>query len=310
MTPQPPTPSPEAQAFLATLSPKRQQTQVKAIQRALEGDLHLLHLMRNLRIRDAKLPDSTPEIEVATTTLADHLAAVYTPRHTPPKGTILYLHGGGWVIGSIHTCAQVCHQLAATTNQRIIALDYPLAPENPFPKPLQTILEATRQIRRQYGGRLIAAGDSAGGNLALALERHHPLDALLLYYPVTHAIADQRPSWQHFATIPSLDATLMETFNQAYAPLHLRQTHPDLSPLVEQPIRAPHCPVLLVAAPCDILADQGLAYARQIKQTGADIHYRQIPGSVHLFMTMPGQPNARRQALHITADFLAARTLL
>ncbi|MGN1359756.1 MAG: alpha/beta hydrolase [Kiritimatiellia bacterium] len=310
MTPQPPTPSPEAKAFLATLSPKRQQTQVKAIQRALEGDLHLLRLMRNLRIRDAKLPDSTPEIEVAQTTLAGQPAAVYTPRPTPPKGTILYLHGGGWVIGSIHTCAQACHQLATATGLRVIALDYPLAPENPFPKPLQTILEAARQIRQQYGGKLIAAGDSAGGNLALALERHQPLDALLLYYPVTHAIADQRPSWKHFATIPSLDATLMETFNQAYAPLHLRQTHPDLSPLVEQPIRAPHCPVLLIAAPCDILADQGHTYADKIKQAGADIHYHPIPGSVHLFMTMPGQPNARRQALQTTVDFLATRTLL
>lgn len=299
----------EAEAFLKSLSPRWQSTQAKAIAQAIKGDGHLLRLMRSLRQRDAQLPPSSEHVRVESTTVAGLDAAVYTPRTVEPKGTILYLHGGGWVIGSILTCAQVCCELARETRLRVIAVDYALAPEEPFPKPLYDSIAVAKELRRLYPGALIVAGDSAGGNLALGVEQELPVDALLLYYPVTEARADHRSSWETYAKGYALDAALMELFNEAYAPGVCAEDR-RVSPLLMEPFVAPKCPVLLVGAECDILADQGRFYAERVAQFGRKIHYHCIKGAVHLFMTMEGQPMARSVALQETVRFLQGQEVV
>ena len=154
-----------------------------------------------------------------------------------PLPLLVYFHGGGWTIGSINSCARFCDALAATGDVAVLAVDYPLAPEHPFPAALNACVEALRHAFRNAGtwgcspSLISVGGDSSGGNLALAVafmlqenttpdgngeESLPPLKSVLLFYPVTKAYNDGSASWQKYGTGYGLNADLMETFNKAY----------------------------------------------------------------------------------------------
>lgn len=298
--------APESEAFLNALPRGLQSRQAAAIVQATEGNLEPLRAIRAERLKAAKPTPSGEGLRIENGQVAGVPFRCYEPEGapTPARATILYLHGGGWTIGSRDSCDAFCAALARRATVRVISAEYRLAPEHPYPAALEDCQALLAALRPRFPGRWFAAGDSSGGNLALALNRRVPLDGLLLYYPVVDATADGSESWQRYGQGFGLDAALMEAFNAAYAPEDARRSNPEISP-GRCPIDRPLPPTLLVAAECDILTDQGRAFVAAHRAAASPITYALIPGSVHLFITVPGQPQAREAALARSADFLA-----
>lgn len=297
-------PSPEATTFLQAMPPGLQARQEAAIRQASAGNLAPLEAIRAERLKAAKPTPSGKGLRIENGQAAGVPFRAYEPEATPARATLLYLHGGGWTIGSRDSCDAFCAALTRRAAIRVISAEYRLAPEHPYPAALDDCQALLAALRPRFPGRWFAAGDSSGGNLALALNRRTPLDGLILYYPVVDATADGSESWQRYGQGYGLDAGLMEAFNEAYAPEAARRTNPEISP-ARCPIERPLPPTLLIAAECDILTDQGRAFFAAHRAAASPIAYTLIPGSVHLFITVPGQPQAREMALARSADFIA-----
>lgn len=207
---------------------------------------------------------------------------------------LLYLHGGGFVIGAPETHEDICRALANRVGAVVIAPDYRLAPEHPFPAGLHDCAEALRHIVAQSQSlglnpaRIAVAGDSAGGNLAAVLAllardgEVPPVVAQLLIYPVT----DQRQnsdSYRRCAEGFGLTAKAMQWFRTHYgaAPSDWRA-----SPLLA-PSLTGVAPAFVLLAGQDVLRDEGAAYAARLAAaTSAKLQI--WPGQIHGFVSMGG----------------------
>ncbi|MDH2327102.1 alpha/beta hydrolase [Cereibacter sp. SYSU M97828] len=216
--------------------------------------------------------------------------------------TILYFHGGGWVVGSPRSHAGICQRLATACDATVIAPEYRLAPEHPFPAAQQDALACLRALR----AGVIVAGDSAGGNLAavtaLCAARDATLPqpaAQLLYYPNT-ALGpyDRSP----FATGFGLTADTMHWFRDQYRP---DAADWRAKPLLGDPTGA--APAHVVLAGADILHDEGRAYADLLAAAGVDVQTDLWPGSLHGFLSMDRFDPAAAEAIAASAAFLDAR---
>ena len=297
----------EADAFLKGKPADAQLEQARAIRRAVAGDRAALEAVRHARRPAAPLPP-----EVAATDPAPN-CRLYRAKRAEGKilPLLIYLHGGGWTFGSIQSCAAFCAALAADGRVAVLALDYRLAPEHPFPAALDDVSAALRLARKNAvkwriaPDRISAGGDSSGGNLALAASLRHPgeFHSLVLFYPVTRAWNDKSESWQKYPHA-LFGGEVMEAFSDAYVGKH-DPRDPFISPdcASDEALRALP-PMLLAAADRDILRDQGAAFAERVAKAGGICRYVRFPGSVHLFITVPGQPSAFRDAVKLAADFL------
>ena len=231
---------------------------------------------------------------------------------------LIYLHGGGWTIGSLNSCGRFCDRMAATGQMKVLAVDYRLAPEHPFPQGLSDCKAAVTYALEHAEtlgidtANISIGGDSSGGNLALATalapECHGRIAALLLFYPVTKAFADGSASWNAYGNGYGLDAEIMEAFNASYlvggADARDHRISPGLAP---DSLLQLLPPTLLIAAERDILRDQGKAFARRLPQR---IRRIEFPGAVHLFITVAGQPTAFGHAVRLASEFLCNRKKL
>lgn len=227
---------------------------------------------------------------------------------------LVYFHGGGWTFGSLNSCARFCDAVAAMGGVKVLAVDYRLAPEHPFPCGLHDCCDAVAYARDNASllgidaSRISAGGDSSGGNLALAValsdECRGALESLVLFYPVTKAFADGSESWRKYGSGYGLDADLMEAFNRAYLGGTDSENHAVSVGLCsgEQLRRLPR--TLLVAAGRDILRDQGCELA---EKSGGRIERVEFPDAVHLFITVPGQDEAFRKAVDLTYEFITQK---
>ena len=130
-----------------------------------------------------------------------------------------------------------------------------------------------------------------------------PLRSLLLFYPVVSAWNEASPSWKTYQKGAALDGSLMEAFNQAYT--RGQAKHPFISPSLCPDSLLSRLPrLLLVAAERDILCDQGKEFTDHVKRLGVTAHREVLPGTVHLFITVPGQDTAFRHAVSLAEDFL------
>jgi len=269
---------------------------VAAARAAYEAGAEVLDLPR------APLPD------VTALTVAGRPARRYAPQ-VRPLPALLYLHGGGFVIGSLETHDSLCRQLALRSGCAIVSLDYRLAPEHPFPAAvddtwaaLQALLErpAEAGIERLVG----VGGDSAGGTLAAvaalhARDRGWPLALQLLITPGTTAHADTA-SHKLFAEGFLLDAaTIAWMFDHTIPHAHRRDWR--FAPLeAEVDDVAPACVIL---AECDPLVDEGLAYADRLRAAGVPVALELLRGVTHDFIKMG---RALREAHHALAAAAAA----
>lgn len=188
-------------------------------------------------------------------------------------GTIVFAHGGGFVLGDLDTHDAVVRRLAAATGRTVVAVDYRRAPEHPFPAAADDVLTV---LDAQPPGRLAVAGDSAGGFLAIlaALARRDRVDAQLLVCPVAGLTLDQ-PSVAAKGTGHGLDAGELREWISWWA----ADAAPD--PLTEDLAGLPAA--LVVTCEHDPLRDGGDRYASRLRTAGVRVVHRTEPGLEHNF---------------------------
>ncbi len=208
--------------------------------------------------------------------------------------TLLYLHGGGFTIGSLETHDSLCRQLALRSGVAVVALDYRLAPEHRFPVAVDDAWAAMRWLASNArsigldGTRLAVGGDSAGGTLAAVCAIHARdiglcLRQQLLITPGTTAYADT-PSHRRFAQGYLLDAEGIAWFFDQFIAYGDRRDW-RFAPLEADDLEgvAPACVLL---AECDPLVDEGLAYADRLRAAGVPVELELTRGVTHDFIKM------------------------
>lgn len=296
-------PSAESLAFLASAPADAQQKMTDAVRAALAGSFRPLNRIRESMRKDSPAPEG---VRVQNSTLEGQRIRFYFPRPERGGAVLLYFHGGGWTIGSLEGSARFCGDLARRSGVDVATADYRLAPEHRAPAALEDALKAVRHLQTLGYRRIYLAGDSAGGNLAAcaAGKLRSQIAGILLYYPVVLAKSDNSESWRKFGRGFGLDRSLMEAFNESYAPGTLAED-PSVSPLLAREFRRwPE--TWIAAAECDVLRDQGRAFADRLLREGVRVTWRLLPGTLHAFLTYPGMENAYRDGLQIALDFLNA----
>jgi acetyl esterase len=213
---------------------------------------------------------------------------------------LLYLHGGGWVIGDLASHDGICRRLANLAACRVVAVDYRLAPEHPFPAAVHDAAAAFAWVAGHAAeigvdpARIAVGGDSAGGNLAAVLAimgrdgtGPAPVSQLLLY-PVTDLTSTSRatPSGSYIrkATGLPLTAAAMRYFADHYVS-EAQRTDWRASPL-HAPSLAGTAPALVLTVGQDPLADEGQAYARRLEAEGVRVAALHLSDQVHGMLTM------------------------
>ena len=222
---------------------------------------------------------------------------IYRPAATMPLPALVYAHGGGWVTGSLESHDQLCRILVNRLAACVIAVDYRCAPEHVFPAALDDVeavwtwTQAHASTLGLDGTRIAVGGDSSGANLAAALTLRLRVQQLpqpraqLLLYPALDAAASL-PSYTAFATGYNLPATLMRWYWDVYRASVAPPT-PELSPLASADL-AGLAPAVIAVAACDVLRDDGLAYARRLRAAGTPATLIDCTGMVHGFMRWTG----------------------
>ena len=210
--------------------------------------------------------------------------------------TLIYYHGGGWVIGNIETHDSTCRRLANKSRCQVISIDYRLAPEHPFPTPTDDALAAFRHIRdnaARFGAdpaRLAVGGDSAGGNISAVVcqacrQTGEPMPGFqMLIYPATDAHR-QTESRRRFADGYFLTKDLMDWFWKAYAPAGADLADLRFSPLLAKDFTGLP-PAFVLTAGYDPLRDEGRAYAERLIDAGVKTTYVNYPGTIHGFFSL------------------------
>lgn len=221
---------------------------------------------------------------------------IYDPGLEGPLPVIVYFHGGGWVLGDLHTHNALCNALCAITRSLVIAVDYRLAPEHVYPAACDDCYAATRWAHENaadLGGdpeRLVVAGDSAGGNLAavvslMARERGGPaLKLQVLVYPITDCDLETE-SYRENAEGYLLTRDLMRWFWELYTPGFERAAEPHASPL-RSPDLSGLPPAVVFTAEYDPLRTEGERYAEALERSGNDVTHHAYAGHVHGFFRM------------------------
>ena len=229
-------------------------------------------------------------------------------------GVILWIHGGGWVICDLDTHDAMCRLLANESGCEVVAIDYRLAPEHPFPAPLEDCWDALCWVAEQAGERpVIVAGDSAGGNLAAvcalrARDRGGPDLALqVLVYPATsgdlttHSCVKYGSGPDTFLTVAD-----MEWFWAHYVGDTPDQSTSELVPLnAEDHSGLP--PAIVVTAEYDPLRDDGFAYAEALRAAGVPVTHHHYDDVVHAFFSLVNMLTRGNEAVaQVGADIRAA----
>ncbi|MCS7006250.1 MAG: alpha/beta hydrolase [Thermoleophilia bacterium] len=221
---------------------------------------------------------------------------LYRPREGE-LGLCLYLHGGGWVVGSLDTHDDVARRLSTASGHAVLSVGYRLAPEHPFPAALEDVLAAARWASENASvlgcdpARLAIAGDSAGGNLAaVATQRSEvPFRLQVLVYPVTDARC-VTASYRELGDGPLLTASAMAWYIGHYLSGEDGSPEdPRVSPLLaEDALLVNSPPTLVVTASEDVLRDEGEAYAQRLSSLGVPCTLRRYEGVFHGFVAFAG----------------------
>jgi acetyl esterase len=248
-------------------------------------------------------------------------ARLYTPRSrvgaSDPAPLLLFLHGGGMLFGDLDSHDATCRLLAERADALVLAVDYRLAPEHPFPAAVEDCWAALRYVAGHaatYGadpGRIAIGGDSAGGTLAAvtairAAGEQVPLRFQLLVYPATN-MAEESESRRQFGSGFFLTSEFVELAHTSYVTVASELRDPLVSPSFTERFPAGLAPALVVTAGFDPLRDEGEAYARQLADAGVTVELRRYPGQVHGFFNVVGVGRSSRAAVaEIAAKLKAA----
>jgi acetyl esterase len=213
-----------------------------------------------------------------------------------PQPALVYLHGGGWVIGDLESHDQVCRALANAASCIVLAVDYRLAPEHKFPAAAEDTIAALQWIAANAArlgidaSRLAVGGDSAGGNLAAvaAIDARDrggpPLRLQFLVYPAADMSLDWPSAERHAQQLP-LTRAAMDWFIA-----HYLRSPADKADWRASPLRAANLnglpPAFIVTAGFDPLCDEGQAYAQALQGAGVPVVHEPFPGQIHGFLSM------------------------
>jgi acetyl esterase len=212
---------------------------------------------------------------------------------------LVYLHGGGWIVGGLGSHELVARSLCARAGVAVLAVEYRLAPEHPFPAPLEDCLTAARWAGEQDFASVSVGGDSAGGNLAAAVAlvfraEGRPLACQLLVYPALDAHASSATYDDNGAGF-GLEAQDMRWYWEQYAGKHPKDD-PLLSPAAAGELRE-LAPAVIATAGYDVLRGEGDAFAARLAEAGVPVWHRCYPGLTHGFLGLGGAVAAADAAL-------------
>jgi acetyl esterase len=219
-------------------------------------------------------------------------ARVYSPVPDSP-GTVVYYHGGGWVLGSVDDWDACVRALAVAAGCDVVSVDYRLAPEHVFPAATDDAYDALVWVASSLasGRPLMVAGDSAGGNLAAvcalrARDAGRPALALqVLIYPVTDHDLDRESYLKYDGREYILNRRDMAWFWDHYAPDPAARSNPYASPLRAADLSGLP-PAYVITAEHDPLRDEGDAYAGRLRAAGVPVEHRHYGSQIHGFFTM------------------------
>ncbi|EED34756.1 esterase/lipase/thioesterase [Luminiphilus syltensis NOR5-1B] len=235
------------------------------------------------------------------------------------KPLIVFFHGGGWVIGDLDTHHPYCARLSHTTGCTVMSIDYRLAPEHPWPAAHDDCYAATRWIIDNLNklapnnGRLVLAGDSAGGNLAgstaIRIGRDPRLAGNLLIYPACEHYSAGLPSYREHARSRPLTAPVMRWFVDMYL-AGTAPADPSLDTLFFGKRRdwRGFAPTLIITAERDPIRDDGKRLAQSLRQSGVAISSHHYSDEAHGFAVSEGPTEAFQRALQQVTDWLDTLT--
>jgi len=238
----------------------------------------------------------------------------FTPRGlTGDSPALVYVHGGAWIYGDLDSHDAVCRFLAEEAQVRVIAVDYRLAPEAPFPAAFDDVSAAWQWITEHAKGigidptRIAVGGDSAGGCMAALVAQHAVKGAAikpafqLLIYPVTDFL-DTSASRKTYAEGFYLTEAFMTLGEESYLLGDEDRADPRLSPLRQDV--AGVAPAYVVTAGFDLLRDEGQAYAETLRAAGVPVEYVCEDGLIHSFANMVGVGTSAPRAMRRAASAL------
>jgi acetyl esterase len=242
---------------------------------------------------------------------------VYRPQGAPDERglpAVLYLHGGGFFSGDLDTHDPACRAIANRAQAVVVAVNYRLSPEHVYPAAAHDGYAALRWLAASASflgvdaSRLFVAGDSAGGNLAavvalMARDSGGPsLAGQVLIYPMTDATFSFRSQVEN-GLIPPFTVLDCVYAWQLYLPPNVDRRHPYISPVLAESL-AGVAPAFLITAGLDILADEGMEYAKRLKQSGVPVQHAHYPDMVHGFFQWGGMVADARAAMERVVEFV------
>ena len=240
---------------------------------------------------------------------------LYRPARPAPAPVLMYFHGGGWVTGDLDTHDSFCRVMSEWAGCAVVAVDYPRPPEHRFPAAVETCYTATAWIARNGASlgldphRMAVAGGGSGGGLAavickMARDQGEPqIGFQLLLYPLLDCLARNR-SRKNFANGFGLTAELVDWYLDHYVPCGIPLGHPWLSPARDTSLQGLPA-ALIITAGCDLLRDEGRAFARRLKRAGVPVQHKEYTGMHHGFINYPATEASARRAVLLCAEALA-----
>ncbi len=244
-------------------------------------------------------------------------ARLYTPRGAAAKTPLLlFFHGGGFVYGDLDSHDASCRVLAEGAGCRVLAIDYRLAPEAPFPAAYDDALTALRWVAKNADSigadadKIAVGGDSAGGNLAAAVAQAAVLEGLpvafqLLVYPATDNFERATRSLELFGEGFYLTRGVMDLASHSYTPDPESRRDWRASPARGE-LSDALAPAYVCTAGFDPLRDEGEVYARKLAEAGVKVELKRFPDQIHGFFNIVGVGRRSRAAVDEIAAALKA----
>jgi acetyl esterase len=278
---------------LNEMSPAESRVDLRRIALALEGPK-----VRVARVDTISLPGPAGPVG----------ARLYVPGGgQTPMPLLVYLHGGGWVRGDLHTHDNMCRFLAHEAGVLVLSVDYRLAPEHKFPAAVEDSFAAFRWAHENADelgadqNAIAVGGDSAGGNLSAVVGQLATADGgaapafLLIIYPATD-FSEKRRSVKLFREGFLLTESDMDWYTAHYLPDKEAERDPRASPLLAEDLSGTP-PAYVMTAGFDPLRDEGEAYALRLREAGVPVALRRHRGLIHGFANMTGVGRTGRAAM-------------
>ena len=237
---------------------------------------------RKIPIRTYRDADENPDLDIRD----EQLQKIFGAEEIPASTCLMYLHGGGWIVGDLDSHDSICAELCASSALDVVAVDYRLCPEHRYPAALDDAEAVYRTLENKYD-QVVVGGDSAGGHLAAALclrlrnKKVRMPAAQLLIYPALGAMPEGG-SYETNANAPGL--TTSDTIHYwgilADGDSWRTTTDAELAPLRAKSFENLP-PAIITSAGCDPLRDDAMQYVARLTEAGVPVQYRNDPQLIH-----------------------------